>query len=658
MLKRDHQVVLPTQARAPGFRVELRGTTFRLVATGAWTVAEATQLDRALKRLRVPIPPTPDFTGEMDIAGIAEIDTAGALLLQRTAAAWEKSGLRTRYAGATESFRILIEEVRSKGRAERPKVEKRSALQFFTEDMAKTVTGVWTDAVQLTGFLGEVTAAFIRLFRQPWRFRTTSFIHHLDHAGFRAVPIIALICFLIGAVVMQQGVVQLKPFGAEPFAVNMVAILALREVGILLTAIMVAGRSGSAFTAEIGSMKMREEIDAMRTLGIDPMDTLVLPRILALGRGAAAADIYRRFDGARRRRADGVRRARPRRLELYGQAARRGRLPALHGRHDQGAVRRGDHRPGRLPGRAQGRGQRRVARHPCDVRRGQGHLPGDNFGRRVRHVSVGDRSVIVDNGREVVIRVRGLAKSFGSHQIWDGLNLDVYRGEILAIVGGSGQGKSVLMRVITGLVIPDAGDVGLFGQNTKTLSPQDRLDIERRWGILFQDGALFSSLTVLQNIQVPMREHLELPQAMMDDLAFLKLSMVGLPPNAAYKFPSELSGGMRKRAGLARALALDPEIVFLDEPTAGLDPIGATDFDHLIRKLQQTLGLTVYMVTHDLDTIFTVCDRVAVLADKKIVRTGSPTELQRHPNHPWIKDYFCGERARAASPGERPRIPA
>ena len=154
-----------------------------------------------------------------------------------------------------------------------------------------------------------------------------------------------------------------------------------------------------------------------------------------------------------------------------------------------------------------------------------------------------------------------------------------------------------------------------------------------------------------------MREHLDLPQAMMDDLAFLKLTMVGLPPTAAHKFPSELSGGMRKRAGIARALALDPEIVFLDEPTAGLDPIGAADFDHLIRKLQQTLGLTVYMVTHDLDTIFTVCDRVAVLADKKIVRTGSPTELQRQPNHPWIKEYFCGERARAASPGERPKIP-
>ena len=259
------------------------------------------------------------------------------------------------------------------------------------------------------------------------------------------------------------------------------------------------------------------------------------------------------------------------------------------------------------------------------------------------------------NGREALIRVRGLAKSFNGHQIWNGLDLEIYRGEILAIVGGSGQGKSVLLRVITGLLKPEAGEVELFGRNIETLSPEERLEIEKRWGILFQDGALFSSLTVLQNIQVPMREHMQLPQAMMDDLAFLKLAMVGLPPDAAHKTPSELSGGMRKRAGLARALALDPEIVFLDEPTAGLDPIGASDFDHLIRKLQQTLGLTVYMVTHDLDTIFTVCDRVAVLADKRIVRTGSPNELQERPDHPWIEEYFCGERARAAQSGEQPK---
>ena len=229
MLKRDHQVVLPTQARAPGFRVELRGTTFRLIATGAWTVAEAAKLDSALKRLRVPIPPTSDFTGEMDIAGIAEIDTAGALLLQRTATAWEKSGLHTRYAGATEGFRVLLEEVQRRSRAERPKLERPNALKQFTADMVNTLTGVAGDAVQLTAFLGEVSAALLRLFREPWRFRTTSFVHHLDHAGFRAVPIIALICFLIGAVVMQQGVVQLKPFGAEPFAAAIIGLVGCLE---------------------------------------------------------------------------------------------------------------------------------------------------------------------------------------------------------------------------------------------------------------------------------------------------------------------------------------------------------------------------------------------------------------------------------------------
>jgi len=256
--------------------------------------------------------------------------------------------------------------------------------------------------------------------------------------------------------------------------------------------------------------------------------------------------------------------------------------------------------------------------------------------------------VIVENGREVVIRVRGLAKRFGSQQIWDGLNLDVYRGEILAIVGGSGQGKSVLMRVITGLIRPEAGDVSLFGHNAKTLLPQDRLDIEKRWGILFQDGALFSSLTVLQNIQVPMREHLELPQAMMDDFAFLKLTMVGLPPSAAHKFPSELSGGMRKRAGIARALGLDPELLFLDEPTAGLDPIGAAGFDQLIHELRDALGLTVFLITHDLDTLYAICDRVAVLADKKVVAVGTIEELLAL-DHEWIQEYFKGPRGRAAS---------
>lgn len=184
------------------------------------------------------------------------------------------------------------------------------------------------------------------------------------------------------------------------------------------------------------------------------------------------------------------------------------------------------------------------------------------------------------------------------------------------------------------------------------MSGRDLRHVEARSGLLFQDGALFSALTVLQNIQVPMREHISLPKNIMDELAYLKLALVGLPADAAHKFPSELSGGMRKRAGLARALALDPKIVFLDEPTAGLDPIGANEFDMLIRDLQRTLGLTVFMVTHDLDSIFAICDRVAVLADRHIVRTGAPHELAKNPQHPWIEAYFCGNRGRAAQNSE------
>jgi phospholipid/cholesterol/gamma-HCH transport system ATP-binding protein len=247
------------------------------------------------------------------------------------------------------------------------------------------------------------------------------------------------------------------------------------------------------------------------------------------------------------------------------------------------------------------------------------------------------------------IRVRGLTKRFKEQTVFENLDLDVKAGEILAIAGGSGTGKSVLLRTILGLLPFETGTVEVFGRNFQDLSSEERIGIERRWGVLFQDGALFSSLNVLQNVQTPMREHLKLPQKVMDELALLKIAMVGLPPNAAYKAPSELSGGMRKRAGLARALALDPDIVFLDEPTSGLDPIAAAAFDRLIRNLQQTLGLTVYMITHDLDSIFTVCDRVAVLADKHVVREGAPADLARNPGHPWVEEYFCGERGRLAS---------
>ncbi|GAB5378164.1 MAG: ABC transporter ATP-binding protein [Acuticoccus sp.] len=248
-----------------------------------------------------------------------------------------------------------------------------------------------------------------------------------------------------------------------------------------------------------------------------------------------------------------------------------------------------------------------------------------------------------DGHPATVIEVDGARVAFGSHVVFDGLDLRVNSGEILGFVGGSGQGKSVLMRAILGLVQRQAGTIRIFGRDVDSMRDEQRKEIDQRIGVLFQMGALFSSLTVLENVQVPMREHCEMSRALMDEVALLKLDMVGLPRNAASKLPSELSGGMIKRAGLARALAIDPELLFVDEPTSGLDPIGAAAFDELIAGLRDTLGLTVYMVTHDLDSLHTVCDRVAVLADKKVIAVGTIPELLRN-KHPWIQEYFKGER--------------
>jgi len=243
-----------------------------------------------------------------------------------------------------------------------------------------------------------------------------------------------------------------------------------------------------------------------------------------------------------------------------------------------------------------------------------------------------------------VLSVRGITVGFGSKIVLQDLDLDVRRGEVLGFVGGSGTGKSVLMRTILGLTPKRAGTISVFGHDLSTATPKERRAIERRWGVLFQQGALFSSLTVKQNIQVPMREHLKLSPQLMDELATLKLELVGLPQDAADKFPSELSGGMIKRASLARALALDPDLVFLDEPTSGLDPIGAAAFDSLIANLSSTLGLTVYMVTHDLDSLHSICDRIAVLGKKRVLAIGTLDDMMQNDD-PWIKSYFRGERA-------------
>ena len=243
-----------------------------------------------------------------------------------------------------------------------------------------------------------------------------------------------------------------------------------------------------------------------------------------------------------------------------------------------------------------------------------------------------------------IIRVRDITVQFGATRVLDGLNLDVKRGEILGFVGPSGAGKSVLTRTIIGLVPKVAGSIEVFGVDLDASSTSQRRNVERRWGVLFQQGALFSSLTVRQNIQFPMREYLRVSQRLMDEITMAKLTMVGLKPEVADRFPSELSGGMIKRVALARALSLDPDLVFLDEPTSGLDPIAAGDFDALITTLQKTLGLTVFMVTHDLASLTTVCDRVAALADGKIVAIGPMRELLQS-EHPWVRAYFHGKRS-------------
>ncbi|MEO0500788.1 MAG: ATP-binding cassette domain-containing protein [Pseudomonadota bacterium] len=260
--------------------------------------------------------------------------------------------------------------------------------------------------------------------------------------------------------------------------------------------------------------------------------------------------------------------------------------------------------------------------------------------------------LIDDERKGPIIEVKGLVNRFGEQVVHDGLDLEVERGEIIGVVGGSGTGKTVLMRSILGLQEFVGGCVNIFGKPVSGLAEKEELEVRRRFGVLFQNGALFSTLTVAENVQVPMREFHKMTPKLMDEIAGYKIGLTGLGPEAGPKYPSELSGGMRKRAALARALALDPRLLFLDEPTAGLDPVGAAAFDELILELKDVLGLTVFLITHDLDTLYTICDRVAVLADRKVLAAAPIKELLEI-DHPWIQEYFKGPRGRTALQSQR-----
>jgi phospholipid/cholesterol/gamma-HCH transport system ATP-binding protein len=249
-----------------------------------------------------------------------------------------------------------------------------------------------------------------------------------------------------------------------------------------------------------------------------------------------------------------------------------------------------------------------------------------------------------------VIEVRGVVNRFGAQVVHDGLDVVIEAGEVFGIVGGSGSGKSVLLRTMLGLQKPARGSVRIEGHEVVGQSERDLLEVKRRYGVMFQRGALFSSLSVVKNIELPIHEHFPMPPAVLRELALLRVGMVGLAEADAAKYPAQLSGGMTKRAALARALALDPAILFLDEPTSGLDPISAAAFDELVLDLQKGLGLTVVMITHDLDTIFRVCNRVGVIVEGKMI-SGTLDEIVRNP-HPWIRDYFHGERSRAPRAGD------
>ena len=513
----------------------------------------------------------------IDMAGVQALDTLGAWLLERLIRSWREHGHDAAFTSLPEHYRGLLDEVRRLNLQARPLRARPNRIISALESLGRATVGFRGDILAFLDMFGALGVALARVLVRPLGFRLTSAVHHLNRVGWQAMPIVLLITFLIGCIIAQQGFFHFRKFGADAYVVDMVGILVLREIGVLIVTIMVAGRSGSAYTAELGSMKMREEIDALRTMGFDPVEVLILPRVLALVCALPILTFFGSMAALYGGRAGGVAVRRNEPGDLHRPPARGDLGDAFRGRHDQGAVHgAGDRRRGLQRGPA-GERQRRIPGTADHHVGGEIDLPRDRARRRVRHLLRLDRNVTDGSGR-ASRRRSGCATSWSDSAdqiVLDHLSLDVRRGEILGLVGASGGGKSVLLRTIIGLLPKRAGSIEVLAADLDRADPQEARAIGRRWGILFQQGALFSSLTARQNVQFPMRENLHLSDRLLDELARAKLEMVGLTDDDGDKFPAELSGGMTKRVGLARALALDPEIVFLDEPTSGLDPIAA-----------------------------------------------------------------------------------
>ena len=497
-----------------------------LSLAGAWIIAAGRALETSAASVTSAAQGAKNAV--IDLTGIERMDTAGAWVIDRARTELVGEGIQAAYRGARPEHAILLKEAGYRP-LDPPKQVRTSHLMVLLAAVGETVYDAGLDLVDIVDYLGEIVVMWLRLSPNPLRWRWTSVAYHLEMYSLRSVPIIALINFLVGAIVMQQGVFQLARFGASPYAVNLVGVLGLRELGVLMTSIMIAGRTGSAITAEIGSMKMREEIDALKVMALDPLEVLVMPRLVALAVALPISDVRRRH---------GYPWGRPyRQLDLcrhdaggvhYAPAGRH-RDQHFSGRAHQGALYGGDDRPHRLD---RGYGGARLRRIPWTLRDligGQVDLHGHRHGRGVRDVLYRDRLLSQDRPstltgrREAVIRVRGLKVGFGDKLVMDGLDLDLYRGEVLGFVGASGAGKSVLTRTILGLVHKSGGTIEVFGYDMDKIGVEERLLVEERWGVLFQEGALFSSLTVRQNIQAPMREHLNLSQSTLDGLAAQKL---------------------------------------------------------------------------------------------------------------------------------------